>query len=266
MKKTIKISVIADAIEEAMSGWQHFYNVVTGEVKGIPDWTNDYADRSEFEEDMKEIEESEDYLRLPDQKERDDFSVMEEFAVAKDSDALLCALRGRRPFRSFKYRAIQIGMIQDYYTYHAGECIRKAKVWCEENEIPYIVDDRSQAKLTAAGKAVPPPEAPITMLLRYTGENGSARRFAEEMLASGTVAAIRAEEGNLGYEYFLSLEDAETLLLIDRWEDQAALDAHHASPMMATIASLREKYDLHMTAERLADAEASDEEARFIRK
>ena len=36
----------------------------------------------------------------------------------------------------------------------------------------------------------------ITVNLRYTGKNGSARRFAEEMTDSGTVAAIRAEAGN----------------------------------------------------------------------
>ena len=106
----------------------------------------------------------------------------------------------------------------------------------------------------------------ITVNLRYTGRDGAARKFAEEMTASGTVAAIRAEEGNLRYEYYLSIDDPETVLLIDAWKDQAAIDAHHASPMMATIAALREKYDLHMTVERYISAEAPDSEDRFIRK
>ena len=90
----------------------------------------------------------------------------------------------------------------------------------------------------------------ITVNLYYTGTNGSARAFAEEMVSSGTVAAIRAEDGNVRYEYFFPMEDPETVLLIDQWRDQAAIDAHHASPMMAQIAALREKYDLHMKAER----------------
>jgi quinol monooxygenase YgiN len=102
--------------------------------------------------------------------------------------------------------------------------------------------------------------------LRYTGRNGSARQFAEEMTASGTVAAIRAEAGNLRYEYYQPLDDPETVLLIDSWEDQAAIDAHHASPMMGTIAALREKYDLHMTVERFVSAETPASEDRFIRK
>ena len=90
----------------------------------------------------------------------------------------------------------------------------------------------------------------ITVNIYYTGSGDSAVRFAEEMTASGIVASIRAEEGNLRYDYFLPMEDGGTVLLIDSWEDQQALDAHHRSPMMCRIAALREKYDLHMKVER----------------
>ena len=106
----------------------------------------------------------------------------------------------------------------------------------------------------------------ITVNLRYTGTCGNAHVFAEEMMSSGTVDEIRAVEGNLRYEYYVSLEDPETVLLIDSWRDQAAIDAHHASPMMATIASLREKYDLHMTVERFASIDENPADERFIRK
>ncbi len=55
----------------------------------------------------------------------------------------------------------------------------------------------------------------ITVNLYYTGENGNARRFAEEMEARGIADAIRAEDGNEKYEYFIPLKDPETVLLID---------------------------------------------------
>ena len=100
----------------------------------------------------------------------------------------------------------------------------------------------------------------------YTGKNGSARAFAKEMTDSGLVEAIRAEEGNLRFEYFFPMNDPETVLLIDTWRDQAALDKHHASPMMSKIADLREKHDLHMKVERFASAEDHPTEGRFIRK
>ena len=108
----------------------------------------------------------------------------------------------------------------------------------------------------------------IVVHLFYTGKNGSARSFAEEMERSGTAALIRREAGNEGYDYFFPRDDPETVLLIDKWKDQASIDVHHASPMMETIARLREKYDLHMRVERYVSDEqgvpASDE--RFIKK
>ena len=90
----------------------------------------------------------------------------------------------------------------------------------------------------------------IAVHLFYTGKNGSARRFAEEMERSGTADLIRQESGNERYEYFVPMDDPETVLLIDVWKDQASIDRHHASPMMAVIAELRDKYDLHMRVER----------------
>ena len=106
----------------------------------------------------------------------------------------------------------------------------------------------------------------ITMNLYYTGTNGNARKFTEEMESSGTAAAIRAEAGNEKYAYFLSLDDPETVLLIDSWKDQESLDIHHASPMMNTLAALREKYGLHMRAERYIPAENPESDNKFLRK
>ena len=108
----------------------------------------------------------------------------------------------------------------------------------------------------------------ITVNLYYTGTNGSARAFAEEMVQTGIVTAIRAEDGNLRYEYFFPMDDPETVLLIDQWRDQEAIDVHHASPMMGQIAAMREKYDLHMKVERFVsdDSGLPEQDMKFIKK
>ena len=93
----------------------------------------------------------------------------------------------------------------------------------------------------------------ITVNLYYTGKDGNARKFAQEMEESGTADEIRREDGNLKYEYFFPMEDPETVLLLDRWRDQRALDIHHRSEMMGEIAALREKYRLRMRVERFLD-------------
>ena len=105
----------------------------------------------------------------------------------------------------------------------------------------------------------------ITVNLYYKGINGNARAFAKEMESSGIADAIRAEKGNLRYEYFQPLNDPETVLLIDSWSDQEAIDAHHASEMMKQLAELRDKYDLHMTVERFVSDEYKPDH-QFIRK
>ena len=112
------------------------------------------------------------------------------------------------------------------------------------------------------------PAGAITVNIYYTGSDGSARKFVEEMEFSGTADAVRNEEGNLRYDYFFSASDPETVLLIDSWSSQEAINAHHATSMMQTISDLREKFDLHMTVERYTKDEqgmpASDQS--FVRE
>lgn len=108
----------------------------------------------------------------------------------------------------------------------------------------------------------------ITINIYYKGENGNAQKFANEMVSNGIVEKIRAENGNLRYKYFFPMHDRETVLLIDSWDSQKALDLHHQSPMMQKIIKLREKYDLHMKVERdvSADADAPETDHKYIRE
>ncbi|MDE6470636.1 MAG: antibiotic biosynthesis monooxygenase [Eubacterium sp.] len=108
----------------------------------------------------------------------------------------------------------------------------------------------------------------VTVNIYYSGVNGNARKFAQEMVSGGVVSDIRAEDGNLRYEYFFSMDNSETVLLIDSWKDQHSIDIHHASPMMAKIIELREKYDLHMKVERYVSDEMgiSETDKSFIKE
>lgn len=105
----------------------------------------------------------------------------------------------------------------------------------------------------------------ITLHLFYTGTNGNAVKFAKEMESSGIADLIRQERGNLRYEYYCSFDDPETVLLIDSWSDQQAIDLHHTSVMMTEIARLREKYNLHMKAERFVSEEMGTD-SQYLRK
>lgn len=108
----------------------------------------------------------------------------------------------------------------------------------------------------------------VTVNIYYKGVGGNAKKFAKEMISSGVVDEIRAEDGNLRYDYFFPMNDTETVLLIDSWKDQYSIDAHHASPMMEKIIELREKYDLHMQVERYVSDESGvpGTDMEFIRE
>ena len=108
----------------------------------------------------------------------------------------------------------------------------------------------------------------ITVNIYYSGEGDSARKFAEEMVSSGVVNRIREEKGNTKYEYFFPVDDETTVLLIDSWENQDAIDAHHASEMMKDITVLREKYNLKMKVERYIsdDGGIPEEDKKYIKE
>ncbi len=106
----------------------------------------------------------------------------------------------------------------------------------------------------------------FTINIYYTGSNGSAKKFAEEMVSSGIVDEIRSKKGNLRYEYFIPLNDNETILLIDSWENQESLDEHHKSETMKKIMELRNKYDLHMKVEKYILDNNDNQDEKYIRK
>ena len=136
-KKVIPLSVISEAIEETMDEWEQFYHVTTGEITSIPSSHNDYIDWSDYEEDAETVDESDDYIRLPSQDELHEYDIMERFAKEKNSAILMKALRGRKPFRTFKDRAADIGLDQAYYMFRSQAYTDIAREWCRENDIPF---------------------------------------------------------------------------------------------------------------------------------
>lgn len=95
----------------------------------------------------------------------------------------------------------------------------------------------------------------LTVHIYYTGQGEAALNFAREMIARGVVERVRKEAGNLQYDYFLPIGDRETVLLVDKWENEEALDRHHRSEMMKEIAALRTKYHLRMRVEKFRDSD-----------
>ncbi|QZO76164.1 antibiotic biosynthesis monooxygenase [Helcococcus kunzii] len=107
----------------------------------------------------------------------------------------------------------------------------------------------------------------ITVNIYYRGEGDNAINFAKEMISSGVVKDIKAQKGNIRYDYFVPIDKSDTVLLVDSWENQEDIDKHHNSPMMVKILELREKYDLRMHVERyITDDEIPEKDREYIRE
>ena len=93
----------------------------------------------------------------------------------------------------------------------------------------------------------------IVLHVTYTCLPGMAEAFVSALKDSGLQAAVRQEDGCLQYDYHISCEAADTVVLIERWRDAAALARHSAAPHMAQIAAAKDGRVTHTRVERFEE-------------
>ena len=81
-----------------------------------------------------------------------------------------------------------------------------------------------------------------TIYVKFTCLPQKRQDFIERVKATGVLAAIRAEEGCLKYDYYLSAEDPNELLLIEQWKSKDHQQVHLTQPHMDTLRSFKDDY------------------------
>lgn len=141
-----ELMLIAQQIDETMFGWKAYYNPKNGKIIKLPD--EEYLMNDEFERQAEEIDESGDFLCLPNQYEIHEYGIMRDFAVELNNEKLqnelLEALTRRHSYRNFKDTVKYYGIEELYYKYRFKKCYKLAKMWCEENSLDFIEDDEMQ--------------------------------------------------------------------------------------------------------------------------
>lgn len=66
--------------------------------------------------------------------------------------------------------------------------------------------------------------------------------FIRKMRDSGILAAIRAEDGCQTYDYYLSEEHPDDILLIEQWASKAHQQVHLTQPHMAQMRTFKDDY------------------------
>ena len=81
-----------------------------------------------------------------------------------------------------------------------------------------------------------------TIYVKFTCLEGKREAFVERVKEEGILAAIRAEDGCIKYDYYFSESDPNELLLIEAWQTKEHQQIHIGQPHMAKLRDLKDGY------------------------
>ena len=82
----------------------------------------------------------------------------------------------------------------------------------------------------------------IVLNVTYKCKPERREEFLEQIMTEGLDAASRDEAGNIKYDFYLSFDDDNELLLVEKWKDAEALAAHAGSEHFARIGEIKDEY------------------------
>ena len=94
----------------------------------------------------------------------------------------------------------------------------------------------------------------IVLNVTYKCKSGKREEFLEAILREGIDEASRKEAGNLKYDYYIPFDDNGELLLVEKWRDEAALEAHGKTPHLLRLRALKAEFEAETVIERFESA------------
>lgn len=82
----------------------------------------------------------------------------------------------------------------------------------------------------------------LTLLVKYTAKPGCREKYADQVISSGLLDAIRAENGCLRYDYYFSVQEENVILLVEQWENEKLQQEHMQHPNMTRLQALKAEY------------------------
>ena len=90
----------------------------------------------------------------------------------------------------------------------------------------------------------------VVLHVTYCCKAGAAGDFIRAVKDSGVQTLVRAEDGCMQYDYHLSFERDDTVVLLEKWRDADALAVHMAQPHMETLKEFKSRFVLDTKIER----------------
>ena len=86
-------------------------------------------------------------------------------------------------------------------------------------------------------------ETTLTLYVRYLAKPGCRESFLRQLTTEGIIDAIRREDGCLRYDYFLSVQNADEILLVEQWESEEKQQVQPArGPISDRLRELKAQY------------------------
>ncbi len=131
----LKISKIIDGLDMNSDEIEVYFNLKNQELVMSYNYELDEDDEETFNDVL---------IRLPNQYEIHEYSMMESFMETIDDNILynqlLIAIHGSGAFRRFKDTCINFNVIDKWYKYRDKKYKEIAIKWCNDNEIEYEDD------------------------------------------------------------------------------------------------------------------------------
>lgn len=79
----------------------------------------------------------------------------------------------------------------------------------------------------------------LKLSVNYFAKPGRREEFLRRVVESGILSAIRAEDGCLRYDYYLSCQDENEILLLEAWESKEKQQVHMAQEHMKRLMDIK---------------------------
>ncbi len=82
----------------------------------------------------------------------------------------------------------------------------------------------------------------IVLNVTYKCKAGMREKFLEAIVSEGIDVACRAEAGNIKYDYYMSTDHADEMLLVEKWRDADAVTSHGQEAHFKRLGEIKNEY------------------------
>ena len=151
MATVISLREVIEAMEITSEDCVSYLDPETGEIITVTEEERHLAEEESFEDvpewqremlpKIRAALESDHFLELPDRFDIHEWSIMDEFSQAQDSERirqeLAEAIHGAGAFRTFRSAIRRLGLEQSWYKFREEALVEIARDWLEEHKLPY---------------------------------------------------------------------------------------------------------------------------------